>query len=73
MATFSKRHYKSVAEILKRMKPIIKTKNDSCVEYYDFTAMLSQWEVTCDVFCREFAADNSAFKPDKFLTDCGVK
>jgi len=36
-------------------------------------ARKAQWEVTCDVFCREFAADNDSFKPDKFLTACGVK
>jgi len=59
---------------MRRMMPVVTNPQhafDSGVS--EDLARKAQWEVTCDVFCREFAADNDSFKPDKFLTACGVK
>jgi len=71
MATFSKRHYERIAEVLKRTKPVTsENPNDDADDDY---ARMAQWEVTCEQFAEELARTNTMFKKDKFLTACGVK
>jgi hypothetical protein len=52
---FSQRHYQSIADWLKSIKP----------EPENYEA-LKQWNITVENFVYEFASDNPRFKPDLF-------